>query len=154
MEKRGRQIFSKIVRASKLTRQRTLKINNAHLDGSRCWQHLQEPTKKTFSFMVSWQKQIKLYFSSRQFLNYSAEENPCWTFFKLVNSFILVWHSDYELSSKTQKPFVILKESGKCYNVLFWFAIDRALWIISTRTRPFFFNTHRLEAEVKFSRNF
>ena len=36
MEKRGRQIFSKIVRASKLTRQRTLEINNAHLDRSRC----------------------------------------------------------------------------------------------------------------------
>ena len=32
MEKRGRQIFSKIVRASKLTRQRTQEINNAHLD--------------------------------------------------------------------------------------------------------------------------
>ena len=35
MEKRGRQIFSKIVRASKLTRQRSLEINNAHLDRSR-----------------------------------------------------------------------------------------------------------------------
>ena len=32
MEKKGRQIFSKIVRASKLTRQRTLQINNAHLE--------------------------------------------------------------------------------------------------------------------------
>ena len=31
MEKRGRQIFSKIVRASKLTRQRTLQINFAYL---------------------------------------------------------------------------------------------------------------------------
>ena len=67
MEKRGRQIFSKIVRASKLTRQRTLEINNVHLDRSRCWQHLQEATKKTFSFMVSWQKQIKLHF------NFSSE---------------------------------------------------------------------------------
>ena len=35
MEKRGRQIFSKIVRASNLTRQRTLETNNAHLDRSR-----------------------------------------------------------------------------------------------------------------------
>ena len=32
MAKRGWQIFSNIVRASKLTRQRTLEINNAHLD--------------------------------------------------------------------------------------------------------------------------
>ena len=48
-----------------------------------------------------------------QFLNCSAEENPCSIFFpgayniKLVNSFILVWHSDYELSRKTQKPFLL-----------------------------------------------
>ena len=44
MEKRGRQIFSKILRASKLTRQRTLAINNPHLDRSRRWQHFQEAT--------------------------------------------------------------------------------------------------------------
>ena len=48
MEKKGRQIFSKIVRSSKLTRERTLQINNAHLDRSRCWEHLQEATKKNF----------------------------------------------------------------------------------------------------------
>ena len=53
MEKRGRQIFSKIARASKLTRQRTLETNNVHLDRSRRWQHLQEATKKSFSFTVS-----------------------------------------------------------------------------------------------------
>ena len=35
-EKKGRQIFSKIVRGSKLTRQRTLQVNNAHLNRSRC----------------------------------------------------------------------------------------------------------------------
>ena len=35
-EKRGKQILSKIVRVSKLTSQRTLQINNAHLDSSRC----------------------------------------------------------------------------------------------------------------------
>ena len=57
-----------------------------------------------------------------QFLNYSAEENPCCIFsgaynIKLVNSFILVWHSDYELSCKTQKPFFILKESSKSHNI-------------------------------------
>ena len=68
MEKRGRQIFLKIVSASKLTRQRTWEINNAHLDRSRCWQHLQEATKKTFSFTVSWQKQIKLYYSSQNWV--------------------------------------------------------------------------------------
>ena len=70
--KRGRFVivlwFSKIVRASKLTRQSILEINNAHLDRSLCWQQLQETTKKTFSFTVSWQKQIKLYFSSQNWL--------------------------------------------------------------------------------------
>ena len=45
MENRGRQIFSKIVRASKWIRQRTLQMNNAQLDRSRCWQHFQEPKK-------------------------------------------------------------------------------------------------------------
>ena len=66
MEKRGRQIFSKTVRASKLTRQRTLEINNAHLDRSHCWQHLQEATKENFLIHGELpQKQIKLYFSSQ-----------------------------------------------------------------------------------------
>ena len=32
MEKKGRQIFLKIVHASKLTRLRTLQTNNVHLD--------------------------------------------------------------------------------------------------------------------------
>ena len=45
----------------------------------------------------------------------SAEENLCRSFFpvavKLVNSFILAWHSDYELSTKTQKPLFILKRA-------------------------------------------
>ena len=35
MEKKGRQIFSKIVRASQLTKQRKLQIDNAQLDRSR-----------------------------------------------------------------------------------------------------------------------
>ena len=63
-EKKGQQIFPKTVRASKLIRQRTIQINNAHLDSTRCWQFFQEATKKkkkTYSFTVSWQKQIKLY---------------------------------------------------------------------------------------------
>ena len=34
-----------------------------------------------------------------------------------------------------------------CCHVLFWFAIDRALWININTNAPFF-NTHRLEAEV------
>ena len=45
----------------------------------------------------------------KQFLNYSAEENTSCIFFQAllissssIPSFILVWHSDYELSSKTQ----------------------------------------------------
>ena len=45
MEKKGRQIFLKVVRASKLTRQRTLQINNTHLDWSRCWQHWKKRQK-------------------------------------------------------------------------------------------------------------
>ena len=63
--------------------------------------------------------------------------------FKFVNSFTLVWHSDNEFASKTQKLFFILKESSNCHNinyraknhdVLFWFAYrSRAS---STRTRP------------------
>ena len=48
MEKRGRQIFSKIVRASKLTRQRTLQVNNTHLDRGRCWQYRKKRQKNFF----------------------------------------------------------------------------------------------------------
>ena len=48
MEKKGSQIFSKIVRASKLTRQRALQINNALLHRSRCWQHWKKRQKKNF----------------------------------------------------------------------------------------------------------
>ena len=62
---------------------------------------------------------------------------------KLVDSFILVWHSDYELSSKSQKPFFILKESSKCHNinyrakshVMFVFVCNRSRASL-TRTRP------------------
>ena len=63
---------------------------------------------------------------------------------KLVNSFILVWHSDYELSSKTHKPFFIIKESSKYHNidyraknhvVLFCLVCSRSR-ASSTRTRP------------------
>ena len=80
---------------------------------------------------------------------------------KLVNSFILVWHSDYELSSKTQKPFFILKESSKCHNINYraknhvvmfcfgWQSIARF-----TNTNASYLNTHRLESEGKFSWNF
>ena len=42
MENSGREIFSKFVRASKLIKQRTLQMNNAHLDRSRCCQHFQK----------------------------------------------------------------------------------------------------------------
>ena len=45
----------------------------------------------------------------KQFLNYSADENPCCIFFLvlLISSLsillsLIVWHSDYELFSKTQ----------------------------------------------------
>ena len=64
--KKEKQIFLKTPRDSKLTWQKTLQINNAYLDRSRCWQHLQEAKKKTFSITVSWQKQIKLCVSSQK----------------------------------------------------------------------------------------
>ena len=47
MENRERQIFSKNERASKLIRQRTLQMNNSHLDRSRCWQYFQEAKKNS-----------------------------------------------------------------------------------------------------------
>ena len=95
-----------------------------------------------------------LQFSSRSielilknFLNYSAEENPCCIFSRLglliSSSSILLSlfyiQISYKLSSTTQNPFPILKESSNCHNeyklpsykscchVLFWFAIDRTL---------------------------
>ena len=80
---------------------------------------------------------------------------------KLVNSFILVWHSDYELSSKTQKPFFILKESSKCHNinyraknhvVMFCFGWQSIARFINTNAS--YLNTHRFENEGKFSWNF
>ena len=49
-----------------MARNTALQINIAHLDRSRCWQHLQEATKKTVSFTVSWQKKIKLCVSSQK----------------------------------------------------------------------------------------
>ena len=83
----------------------------------------------------------------KQFLNYSAEENPCLIFFpgafsiKLVDSFILVWHSHYELSSKTQKPSFILKEGNEYQNmnyrtkthvVRFCFGLQSIVHLINT----------------------
>ena len=51
--RKGKQIFSKTVRSSKLTWQRTLQINNAHLDRSRCcWQHLQEARLRSKRFRL------------------------------------------------------------------------------------------------------
>ena len=62
MEKKERQEFSKIVRASKITRQRVLQINinNIHLYRSR-WQltGFARREKETFSLAVSSQKQKK-----------------------------------------------------------------------------------------------
>ena len=47
-KKRGRNFFSKALRASKLTKQRTLQINNTYLDRSRCSQYLQKRQKNVF----------------------------------------------------------------------------------------------------------
>ena len=80
---------------------------------------------------------------------------------KLVNSFILVWHSDYELSSKTQKPFFILKEGSKCHDinyraknhvVMFCFGLQSIARFINTKAS--YFNTLRLESEGKFPETF
>ena len=67
-QKRKANIFENYTCQQVNYRQRTLEINNAHLDRSRCWQHLQEATTKTFSFTVSWQKQINLYFSTQNWV--------------------------------------------------------------------------------------
>ena len=67
MEKKKKKYESKkTVSARGVTWQRTLQIDNANLDRSRCWQHLQEATTKSYSFTVSWQKQIKLCVSSQK----------------------------------------------------------------------------------------
>ena len=72
---------------------------------------------------------------------------------KLLNSFILVWRSDYELSSRTQKPFFILKESSKCHNityraknhvVMFCFGLQSIARFISTNSS--YFNTHTFKS--------
>ena len=117
------------------------------------------------AFVQFWTHSIEL--TLKQFLNSSAEENPFCIFFSgafnimLVNSFILVWHSNYELSGKTQKPFFILKESSKCHIlyyqsknqvVMFRFGLQSIARFINMNTS--YFNTHRLENEGKFSRNF
>ena len=91
MDKKGRQIFSKIILASKLMRyKRTLQINNAHLNRSRCWQHWKNWSgKKTFSFTVSLTETNKapLFFSElgsnlifRRFLS----NRWCWSLQKSI----------------------------------------------------------------------
>ena len=48
-KKKGEEFFfSKTVRASKLTKQRTLQINNTYLDRSCCSQYLQKRLKNVF----------------------------------------------------------------------------------------------------------
>ena len=51
---------------------------------------------------------LKLLFSRRKYLLYFFSGV---LFLKLVNSFFLVWHSDYELFTTTRKTFFILKKS-------------------------------------------
>ena len=126
-------------------------------------------------FVISYFHKAFVQFSShsieqilKHFLNYSASRRKSLLYFfpgafniKLVNSFILVWHSDYELSSKTQKPFFILKESSKCHNinyraknhvVMFCFGWQSIARFINTSAS--YLNTHRFESEGKFSWNF
>ena len=51
---------------------------------------------------------LKLLFSRRKYLLYFFSGV---LFLKLVNSFFLVWHSDYELFTTRRKTFFILKKS-------------------------------------------
>ena len=51
---------------------------------------------------------LKLLFSRRKYLLYFFSGV---LFLKLVNSFFLVWYSDYELFTTTRKTFFILKKS-------------------------------------------
>ena len=127
---------------------------------------IQFKTLKLVCVISSFYNVFVQFSSHSQFLNYSAEEYPCCIFsgaynIKLVNSFILVWHSDYELSSKTQKPFFILKESSKCHNinyraknhvVMFCFGLQSFARFINTNAS--YFNTHRLESEGNFPETF
>ena len=62
-EKKGKEIFSKIVRARKLTRQITLELNNAQFDSTAaavdsiyC-----KKQQKTVSFTMSWQEEVGLH---------------------------------------------------------------------------------------------
>ena len=72
--------------------------------------------------------------------------------FKFVNSTLRLWivYQDTKtlLYSKRELNCDNINYKLKsCCHVLFWFAIDRALWININTNAPFF-NTHRLEAEV------
>ena len=72
--------------------------------------------------------------------------------FKFVNSTLRLWivYQDTKtlLYSKRELNCDNINYKLKsCCHVLFWFAIDRALWI-NINTNAAFFNTHRLEAEV------
>ena len=79
---------------------------------------------------------------------------------KFVNS---CWHSYYELSTKTQKPLYSRRELScdKLYKlqdkninhvVMFCFGLQSIGRFINSNVS--YFNTHRLEAEAKFSWNF
>ena len=54
-----------IVRTNKLRikAKNTADINNAHSDRSRCWHHMQEATKKTFSFIMTEANKALRFFS-------------------------------------------------------------------------------------------
>ena len=72
--------------------------------------------------------------------------------FKFVNSTLRLWivYQDTKtlLYSKRELNCDNINYKLKsCCHVLFWFAIDCALWININTNAPFF-NTHRLEAEV------
>ena len=99
----------------------------------------------------------------KQFLKYSAEENPCCIFFLALlisSSSILLSLFDTQIMNclETQKPFFILKESSKCHNityraknhvVMFCFGLQSVARFINTNAS--YFNTHRLESKGKFS---
>ena len=100
----------------------------------------------------------------KQFLNYSAAENPCCIFHPTLlisSSSILLYLFDTQIMNclaRHKNLSLFLKESIKCHNinyraknhvVMFWFGLQWIARFINTNAS--YFNTHRLESEGKFS---
>ena len=79
-----------------------LQISNTHFDRSRCWQHLQEATKKTVSFTVSWQKQIKLCVYSQKGELFNLSTFPFQSLMLKLTKKLKLWFAMFENTVKIQ----------------------------------------------------